>query len=110
MDLKELFMIYDSDRDGVLTFTQLKNAMGILGKQIKGFKNLFFKFYIAIFYHLFLDEELLVLTRQFSVDSRNLSIEFNEFLKMTAFHKNNLPVRNSGELKEAFRFALIIEY
>ena len=37
MDLKELFMIFDSDKDGVLTFTQLKNAINVLGKHIEGF-------------------------------------------------------------------------
>lgn len=50
-----------------------------------------------------IEDELLALTRQFSVDARNLSVEFNEFLKMKAFHKNNLTVRNSEELEEAFR-------
>ena len=51
-----------------------------------------------------IDFELTALTRQFSEDSRNLSVEFNEFLKMKAFHKNNLTVRDAGELEEAFRF------
>ena len=50
-----------------------------------------------------IEDELLALTRQFSEDARNLSVEFNEFLKMKAFHKNNLTVRNSEELEEAFR-------
>ena len=36
LDLKELFMIFDSDKDGVLTFTQVKNAIGVLGKPIRG--------------------------------------------------------------------------
>ena len=53
-----------------------------------------------------IEDELLALTRQFSVDARNLSVEFNEFLKMKAFHKNNLTVRNSGELEEAFRLKI----
>ena len=38
LDLKELFMIFDTDNDGVLTFTQLKSVMGTLGTQIKGLK------------------------------------------------------------------------
>ena len=54
-----------------------------------------------------IEDELLALTRQFSVDARNLSVEFNEFLKMKAFHKNNLTVRNSEELEEAFRLITI---
>ena len=54
-----------------------------------------------------IEDELLALTRQFSEDARNLSVEFNEFLKMKAFHKNNLTVRNSGELEEAFRLKMI---
>lgn len=29
-------MIYDSDKDGVLTFVQVKNAVNVLGKQIEG--------------------------------------------------------------------------
>ena len=53
-----------------------------------------------------IEDELLALTRQFSEDARNLSVEFNEFLKMKAFHKNNLTVRNSGELEEAFRLKI----
>ena len=36
LDLKELFMIFDTDHDGVLTFSQLKSVMGTLGMQIKG--------------------------------------------------------------------------
>ena len=36
LDLKELFMIFDTDQDGVLTFTQLKSVMGTLGIPIKG--------------------------------------------------------------------------
>ena len=36
LDLKELFMIFDSDRDGVLTFIQVKNAINVLGKHIEG--------------------------------------------------------------------------
>ena len=54
-----------------------------------------------------IEDELLALTRQFSEDARNLSVEFNEFLKMKAFHKNNLTLRNSGELEEAFRLKMI---
>ena len=37
-------------------------------------------------------------------------MEFNEFLKMKAFHKNNLTVRNSGELEEAFRLLKLLFY
>ena len=36
LDLKELFMIFDTDHDGVLTFSQLKSVMGTSGMQIKG--------------------------------------------------------------------------
>ena len=56
-----------------------------------------------------IEDELLALTRQFSEDARNLSVEFNEFLKMKAFHKNNLTLRNSGELEEAFRLKIYLK-
>ena len=36
MDLKELFKIFDTDNDGVLTFLQVKNALNVYGKQITG--------------------------------------------------------------------------
>merc|ERR1712012_1313977 len=84
LDLKELFMIYDSDKDGVLTFVQVKNAVSILGKQIT-------------------DQRLLTIIKKFSNDTKNYSLEFNEFLKMIAHDKNINTSENCDELIEAFR-------
>ena len=48
------------------------------------------------------DEELLSLVKKFSEDTKNLSVEFNEFLKMLAYHKNVKSVRSCEELVAAF--------
>ena len=77
-------MIYDSDKDGVLTFVQVKNAVSILGKQIT-------------------DQRLLTIIKKFSNDTKNYSVEFNEFLKMIAHDKNINTSENCNELIEAFR-------
>ena len=103
LDLKELFMIFDSDKDGVLTFTQVKNAIGVLGKPIRGEYHQRVELWLEIdtlaFYS---DEELLSIVKKFSADTKNLSVEFNEFLKMLAYHKNVKSVRSCEELVAAF--------
>ena len=103
LDLKELFMIFDSDKDGVLTFTQVKNAIGVLGKPMRGEYHQRVELWLEIdtlaFYS---DEELLSLVKKFSEDTKNLSVEFNEFLKMLAYHKNVKSVRSCEELVAAF--------
>ena len=97
-------MIFDSDKDGVLTFTQVKNAVGVLGKPIRGeyqqrVELQLLEIDTLAFYS---DEELLSIVKKFSADTKNLSVEFNEFLKMLAYHKNVKSVRSCEELVAAF--------
>ena len=97
MNMKELFKIYDTDNDGVITFHQVKSAMTVLGHRYQGRP-------LTGLVHMFnkhVEEALLQKVRQFSTDKKNNSMEFNEFLKMNANIKKT-PVTQS-DLLEAFR-------
>ena len=51
----------------------------------------------------FVENVLKTLVKKFSEDSKNLSVEFNEFLKLVAHDKNDTFSLNCQELTEAFR-------
>ena len=93
-------MIYDSDNDGVLTFVQVKNAVNVLGKQIEGKSSN--HTYIDT-NNCNLDRDLVTNIEMFSDDTKNLSLEFNEFLKMIAQDKNAVNISSCQELIEAFQ-------
>lgn len=50
-----------------------------------------------------LDRDLMENIRKFSEDTKNLSLEFNEFLKMLAHDKNAVTINCCHELVEAFQ-------
>ena len=97
--MKELFKIYDTDNDGVITFHQVKSAMTVLGHRYQGRPLTGLVRMLTLNKHV--EEALLQKVRQFSTDKKNNSMEFNEFLKMNANIKKT-PVTQS-DLLEAFR-------
>ena len=82
-DLKEVFMLFDKDEDGVLTYDELEQVMHALGQRPNGV-------------------ELLLMVKEVSEDQTYNTIEFNEFLQMMSkqMHKKIAP----KDLIEAFRF------
>ncbi|XP_023328146.1 uncharacterized protein LOC111701199, partial [Eurytemora carolleeae] len=82
-DLKEVFMLFDKDEDGVLIFPEIETVMKLLGLRPT-------------------DAELLYLVRQETEDRSYDTLEFNEFLKMLGKHFLGPVTRD--KLLEAFRF------
>ena len=54
------------------------------------------------FYHS-VEEDVLNQVKEVSDDSKNNSLEFNEFLKMVALDIKSDPAKNKNELLDAFR-------
>ena len=98
LNTKELFKIYDTDNDGVITFLQVKSAMKVLGHRYQGRCQ---GSLLGMIFNLS-DDLLLLKIREFSTDKKNNSMEFNEFLKMIGNIKNKTSVTQS-DLMEAFR-------
>ena len=95
-DYKEVFMLFDKDQDGVLSFQELGGAMRTLGQRLSGKCQWMKPNLFQIFY---LERELLSMVRSVSEDQKNDTIEFNEFLRMMS-KQNDL---NMDKLVEAFK-------
>ena len=100
-DYKELFILFDKDMNGVLSFAELGTAMKTLGQRIPG------KYHMSMFscysYNAlyFLEAELLSMVRAVSEDKLYDTIEFNEFLKMMSKQQSEEIPENA--LVEAFK-------
>jgi len=81
-ELKEVFMLFDRDEDGVLSIQELQVVMKSLGQRPT-------------------EEELLTAVREVSEDYIYDTLEFNEFLQMMAKQQNNVHTRE--DVKGAFR-------
>ena len=51
-----------------------------------------------------IDEEILAQVKNVSADSKNNTLEFNEFIKMVALDMKTDATKNRDELFEAFRW------
>ena len=75
-EYKEVFMLFDKDQDGVLSFTELFTAMKTLGQRPSGLEHI-------VSHHRFMGSEtepdLLKMVRSVSEDKLYDTIEFNEF-------------------------------
>jgi len=80
-EYKEVFMLFDKDEDGVLSFPELAVVMKSLGQRPS-------------------DEELLKMVRDVSEDPVYHTIEFNEFLQLLS--KQQRSGTNYDSLKDAF--------
>lgn len=81
-ELKEVFMLFDRDEDGVLSFQELQVVMKSMGQRPS-------------------EEELLETVREVSEDYIYDTLEFNEFLQMIS--KQQEIVHTRTDLKSAFR-------
>jgi len=81
-EYKEVFMLFDKDQDGVLSFTELGTAMRALGQRPS-------------------EQILLKMVRSVSEDKLYDTIEFNEFLQMMS--KQEEDDINMDALVEAFK-------
>jgi len=81
-EYKEVFMLFDKDQDGVLSFTELGTAMRALGQRPS-------------------EKALLKMVRSVSEDKLYDTIEFNEFLQMMS--KQAEGDINMDALMEAFK-------
>merc|ERR1719273_1538537 len=81
-EYKEVFMLFDKDEDGVLSFSELEVVMKCLGQRPS-------------------EQELLAMVREVSQDKLYDTVEFNEFLIMIAKQKK-LDI-TLEDLIEAFR-------
>jgi len=81
-EFKEVFMLFDKDEDGVITFPEVIMVMKSLGQRPS-------------------DEELLEMVREVSEDKMYDTIEFNEYLQMMS--KQQKKGLTQDILKDAFR-------
>jgi len=81
-ELKEVFMLFDRDEDGVLSFQEVQVVMKSMGQRPS-------------------EEELLEKVREVSEDYIYDTLEFNEFLQMMAKQQNLVYTRS--DLKAAFK-------
>ena len=95
-DLKEVFMLFDKDEDGVLTFSELDVVMKCLGQRTSGNFHQYDLFSLVIS-----EKELLRMVRDVSEDKMYDTIEFNEFLTMIGKQSKN-PISKES-LIEAFK-------
>ena len=100
-DYKELFILFDKDMNGVLSFAELGTAMKTLGQRIPG------KYHMSMFssysynaLHL-VESDLLSMVRAVSEDKLYDTIEFNEFLRMMS--KQQCEEIPENALVEAFK-------
>jgi len=80
-EYKEVFMLFDKDEDGVLTYPELNVVMKSLGQRPS-------------------EKELLRMVREVSEDRIYDTIEFNEFLQMMSKQMRNY---SQDSLRDAFR-------
>lgn len=81
-ELKEVFMLFDRDEDGVLSFQELQVVMKSMGQRPS-------------------DEELLEKVREVSEDYIYDTLEFNEFLQMMSKQQDTVYTRS--DLKSSFK-------
>merc|ERR1711936_136024 len=82
MGYKEVFMLFDKDQDGVLSFNELWTAIKALGQRPS-------------------EKDLLTMVRSVSEDKLYDTIEFNEFLQM--MYKQQENEINMDSLVDAFK-------
>ena len=83
-DYKEVFQLFDKNEDGVLSFSELGQAMQTLGHRIKGVGGSFgFQYYCFIS-----GDKLLDMVSDVSEDTLSNTVEFNEFLKIMSKKEN----------------------
>lgn len=80
-EFKEVFMLFDKDEDGVITFPELIMVMKSLGQRPA-------------------NDDLLAQLREVSADAIYDTIEFNEFLQMMS--KQQVKLLSKDSLKDAF--------
>merc|ERR1711872_113321 len=83
-DMKELFMMFDTDQDGVISLGQIKSVFKCLGKRLT-------------------DEAIEDKVRLYTEDDKNLSLEFNEFLGLISGEMEQDPTEDKYQLLQAFR-------
>ena len=119
-EFKEVFMLFDKDEDGVLTFPELNVVMKSLGQRPSGkfnfniahMNNYSFKIIVLLMMETlvsFIDsltseKDLLKMVRDVSEDQIYDTIEFNEFLQMMS--KQQRFGLTEDSLKEAFRYVI----
>ena len=92
--------MFDSDVDGVLTLDQVCQAIGVLGIRRSGWSQ---PGWVQTFLvHLFAEEEILAQVKEVSEDSKNFSLEFNEFLKLIALDIKSDATKHQEALFAAF--------
>ena len=107
-EFKEVFMLFDKDEDGVLTFPELNVVMKSLGQRPSGESvdwsiNSIISHLSQATSFLFSDSEkdLLRMVRDVSEDQVYDTIEFNEFLQMMS--KQQRFGLTEDSLKDAFK-------
>ena len=76
--------------------------MNVMGMRRSGIFLTNFQFLCLI--SLLIDEEILAQVKNVSADSKNNTLEFNEFIKMVALDMKTDATKNRDELFEAFRW------
>merc|ERR1711962_966832 len=76
--------MFDTDQDGVITFNETRNIFRCLGKRVP-------------------DESIEEKVKKHSEDQKNLSLEFNEFLKLISGELKEDPTSDQEQLLQAFR-------
>ena len=76
--------------------------MNVMGMRRSGISSTNFQFLCLI--SLLIDEEILAQVKNVSADSKNNTLEFNEFIKMVALDMKTDATKNRDELFEAFRW------
>ena len=119
MDLKEIFIMFDTDVDGVISIDQVSvhqnlyiciytiYSIGVSGNECHGnekIRYIFSNFQFLCLISLLIDEEILAQVKNVSADSKNNTLEFNEFIKMVALDMKMDATKNRDELFEAFRW------
>ena len=102
-DCKEVFMLFDRDCDGVLSFTECVTALHTMGYRISGPS--LPPSLPSCLKIVFPDKKVLELVRAVSEDDVYFSIEFNEFLKMISRKESDHLQLDS--LVEAFKYIFL---
>ena len=97
-EYKEVFMLFDKDQDGVLSFPELSTAMKTLGQRPSGLEHIVSH---TRFRASEAEPDLLKMVRSVSEDKLYDTIEFNEFLQMMSKQQEDDISMNA--LVEAFK-------
>lgn len=114
-EFKEAFMLFDKDEDGTITMAELGVVMRSLGQRPSGKSSIPFRMAAILSLHAhdknnnlaihISETELRDMVNEVDQDG-NGTIEFNEFLQMMS--KKMKGADGEDELKEAFRFVLVL--